>query len=52
MGAEVIKIEQPGKGDEIRTWGPPFLEGRNNEINSSYYMSLNRNKKSVTIDLK
>lgn len=47
MGAEVIKIEQPGIGDETRRWGPPFIKGE-----SAYYLSINRNKKSVTIDFK
>ncbi len=47
MGARVIKIEQPGKGDDTRAWGPPFLEGE-----SAYFLSINRNKESVTIDLK
>ena len=47
MGADVIKIELPGTGDETRQWGPPFLEGE-----SSYFMSVNRNKRSVTLDLK
>jgi crotonobetainyl-CoA:carnitine CoA-transferase CaiB-like acyl-CoA transferase len=47
MGAEVIKIEQPGKGDETRHWGPPF-QGKT----ATYYMSLNRSKKSITVDLK
>ena len=47
MGAEVIKIEQPGSGDETRKWGPPFIEGE-----STYFLSVNRNKKSITLDLK
>ena len=47
MGARVIKIEQPGKGDDTRAWGPPFQEGE-----SAYFMSINRNKESVTIDFK
>jgi crotonobetainyl-CoA:carnitine CoA-transferase CaiB-like acyl-CoA transferase len=47
MGARVIKIEQPGKGDDTREWGPPFIEGE-----STYFLSLNRNKESVTLDFK
>ena len=47
MGARVIKVEQPGKGDDTRAWGPPFLEGE-----SAYYLSINRNKESVTLDFK
>jgi formyl-CoA transferase len=47
MGAEVVKVEMPGSGDETRGWGPPFVEGE-----SSYFMSINRNKKSLTLDLK
>ena len=47
MGARVIKIEQPGKGDDPRAWGPPFLEGE-----SAYFLSINRNKESVTLDFK
>jgi len=47
MGARVIKIEQPGKGDDTRAWGPPFLNGE-----SSYFLSINRNKESVTLNFK
>ncbi|MFN0074459.1 MAG: CaiB/BaiF CoA transferase family protein [Chloroflexota bacterium] len=47
MGAEVIKVEQPGSGDESRGWGPPFIEGE-----SSYFMTINRNKRSMTLNLK
>jgi len=47
MGARVIKIEQPGKGDDTRAWGPPFIKGE-----SAYFLSINRNKQSVTIDFK
>ena len=47
MGAEVLKIERPGTGDDARSWGPPFVDGM-----STYFMSVNRNKQSVTIDLK
>lgn len=53
MGAEVIKIERPLVGDDTRTWGPPFLkdaEGRETN-DSSYFLSANRGKKSVTVDL-
>jgi len=47
LGAEVIKIEAPGKGDESRGWGPPFQGGE-----SSYFLSCNRNKQSLTLNLK
>ncbi|MCP4168918.1 MAG: CoA transferase [Chloroflexi bacterium] len=47
MGADVIKIERPGKGDMARGWGPPFIEGE-----SGYFLSTNRNKRSLTLNLK
>lgn len=53
MGAEVIKVERPGVGDDTRAWGPPFLkdaEGRET-ADSSYFLSANRGKKSITVDL-
>ena len=47
MGAEVIKIEKPDGGDDARGWGPPFIDG-----DSMLFHSMNRNKKSVTLDIK
>jgi crotonobetainyl-CoA:carnitine CoA-transferase CaiB-like acyl-CoA transferase len=46
-GADVIKIEEPQKGDDTRGWGPPFVEGE-----STYFLSVNRGKRSLTLDLK
>ncbi|MGI9483786.1 MAG: CaiB/BaiF CoA transferase family protein, partial [Hyphomicrobiales bacterium] len=53
LGAEVIKVERPGAGDDTRQWGPPWLKDKdgNETAESSYYMSANRGKKSVTIDI-
>ncbi|MBE0626774.1 MAG: CoA transferase [Burkholderiales bacterium] len=53
LGAEVIKIERPGAGDDTRGWGPPWLkdsEGRDTR-DSSYFLSCNRGKKSITVDI-
>uniref|UniRef100_UPI001CD8B935 succinate--hydroxymethylglutarate CoA-transferase-like n=1 Tax=Solea senegalensis TaxID=28829 RepID=UPI001CD8B935 len=47
LGAEVIKVERPGAGDDTRVWGPPFIGSE-----SVYFLSINRNKKSIAVDLK
>ncbi|MDA8371673.1 MAG: CoA transferase [Nocardiopsaceae bacterium] len=51
LGARVIKVEQPGTGDDTRSWGPPFV-GPEEERISTYYLSCNRNKESIELDLK
>lgn len=52
LGADVLKIEQPHVGDMTRTWGPPFEKGVEGEdtLESAYYLSCNRNKRSLTLD--
>ncbi|GAA1591911.1 CoA transferase [Actinomadura kijaniata] len=52
LGARVIKVERPGTGDETRGWGPPFVDAADGERVSTYYLSVNRNKESVELDLK
>ena len=52
MGADVIKVELPGKGDDTRVWGPPFVERPGVPRESAYYLSVNRNKRSIEVDLK
>src|SRR4051812_11765909 len=47
LGADVIKVERPGEGDETRSWGPPYAG-----TESAYYLSINRSKRSVALDLK
>jgi len=53
LGAEILKIEHPVGGDDTRSWGPPFVESANGENKEScYFLCLNRNKKSICINLK
>src|SRR3990172_4135929 len=52
MGADILKIEKPGEGDDTRKWGPPFVKDKNGKETgeSSYYLAANRNKKSLALD--
>jgi crotonobetainyl-CoA:carnitine CoA-transferase CaiB-like acyl-CoA transferase len=54
LGADVIKVERPGIGDDTRSWGPPYVKDAdgNDTTESAYYLSANRNKRSITIDLR
>jgi glutaryl-CoA transferase len=53
LGADVVKVERPGAGDDTRSWGPPFLADRDGEPtkDAGYFLSVNRGKRSVTVDL-
>lgn len=52
LGARVVKVEAPVLGDDTRSWGPPFVEGSGGEAFSTYFLSCNRNKESIALDLK
>src|SRR6185503_11192814 len=53
LGADVIKVERPGIGDDTRSWGPPFLKDRagHETSDAAYYLAANRGKRSVTLDI-
>ncbi|NNE20988.1 MAG: CoA transferase [Rhizobiales bacterium] len=52
LGADVIKVERPGSGDDTRAWGPPFVDGPDGEPgDAAYFLSTNRGKRSITIDM-
>lgn len=50
-GADIVKLERPGNGDDTRSWGPPFVGGKSNPV-STYFLSVNRRKKSIAVDIK
>jgi crotonobetainyl-CoA:carnitine CoA-transferase CaiB-like acyl-CoA transferase len=51
LGADVLKVERPGEGDDTRGWGPPWLEGDGDERLSAYFISANRGKRSLALDI-
>ena len=53
FGADVIKVERPGVGDDTRAWGPPWLDSEESgaKADSAYFLAANRNKRSVTVNL-
>ncbi|MCY4269058.1 MAG: CoA transferase, partial [Gammaproteobacteria bacterium] len=53
LGADVIKVERPGTGDDTRSWGPPFLQGREGKAtgDSGYFLGVNRGKRSITLNI-
>ncbi|HWU21427.1 MAG TPA: CoA transferase [Nocardioides sp.] len=52
LGARIIKVEAPGRGDDTRGWGPPFVQPEDGVRESTYFLSANRNKESIALDLK
>ena len=52
LGAEVIKVERPGAGDDTRSWGPPYASGPDGAREAAYFLGVNRGKKSLSVDLK
>src|SRR4029450_6190541 len=52
LGARVIKVENPGSGDDTRGWGPPFVQPEEGDRESTYFLSTNKNNESITLDLK
>ena len=52
LGARVVKVETPAGGDDTRGWGPPFVQPKDGDRESTYFLSANRNKESITLDLK
>src|SRR5215207_8336209 len=52
LGADIVKVERPGAGDDTRKWGPPYVEGPDGPTaESAYYLCANRNKRSVAIEI-
>ena len=52
LGARIVKVEAPGRGDDTRGWGPPFVQPEGGARESTYFLSANRNKESIVLDLK
>src|ERR1041384_3161219 len=52
LGADVVKVERPGTGDDTRSFGPPWFQGANGERESAYFSCANRNKRSIALDLR
>src|SRR5690554_7672546 len=53
LGADVIKVERQGRGDDTRSWGPPFLKDKqgNDTTEAGYFLAVNRGKRSITLDI-